>query len=169
MKDLSKTPLEATVLFSRALIFFLFWTFAPLYFKSLNYSGLQIGILMATFPATAFLVSIPFGVFSDRIEPRRLVFVGFLFSFAFFFGLSRSTDFWLMLLFFIFGGIGTNLIITPINALIYKTLKKDHKGRIMGGIASAEHFAIGLGILIAGFLILNSGFNTVFKIGMLIK
>jgi len=122
---------------------------------------------MATFPATAFLLTIPFGIFSDRIEPRRLVFIGFLFTFTFFFGLTRSTDFWLVLLFFIIGGIGTNLIVTPVNSLIYKTLKKNHKGRIMGGFAAVDHIAIALGLLIGGYLILRAGFNTVFKIGMI--
>jgi len=167
MKDLRKAPLEAAILFSRTIIIFLFWTFAPLYFKLLNYSGLQIGILMSTFPATAFLVTIPFGIFSDRVEQKKLVSLGFLFIFIFLFGLTRSTDFWLVLLFFLAGGIGSNLIVTPIFALIYKTLKKDHKGRIMGSFAAIEHFAVAIGLLIGGYLILRTSFNFIFKIGMI--
>ncbi|MBW2995369.1 MFS transporter [Candidatus Woesearchaeota archaeon] len=167
MKSLRKAPLEATVLFSRSLILALFFAFAPIYFKSLNYSGMQIGLLMAIFPATSFLVTIPFGMYSDRIEPKRLVFIGFLFTFILFFGLTRSTDFWLVFLFFILGGIGTNLIVIPIHTLIYKTLKKNHKGRIMGGFAAIDHVAAALGILIGGYLITRTGFNIIFKIGII--
>jgi DHA1 family multidrug resistance protein-like MFS transporter len=166
MKDIRKAPLEASIIFSRTIIMFLFWAFAPLYFKTLNYSGLQIGVLMAAFPATSFLVTIPFGVFSDRIVPRKMVSLGFILTFIFFFGLLRSTDFWLVLIFFTIGGLGSNLIMIPIHSLIYKTLKKNHKGRIMGGFAAVEHIAIAFGIVIGGFLIIKAGFSTIFTIAM---
>lgn len=130
--------------------------YIPIYLvDDLGFSHLEIGILISFFPLTSLLLMFPFGIFSDRLSPKKLVIAGLVISAIFLLGLRYVTGFWGLLLLFIIGGMGGALFRISLSALYYKFLGEENKGRKLGFFSGVGLLGYGLGPLLGGSLLMR--------------
>ncbi len=127
--------------------------FIPLYLTDIGFSHLQIGILISTFPVASLIFMFPFGVFSDRLSPKKLITAGLVIMALFLFGLRYASGFWSYLALFALGGIGGALFRISLFSLYYKFLGEQSKGAKLGLLLGLGLLGYGLGPLVGGLLL----------------
>jgi len=139
-------------------------SFLPVYFKSINLTGWEIGILMAISPLVSFLVSFPIGMMNDNFDSRRLVMISMLLLSFNFFTLIFIKDFWFLLILFIIVGVSANLWELSLRTIVLKTISKLKKGTELGLYIFIGIMGTFLGLLIGGYLLENLNFGVVFMV-----
>lgn len=142
--------------------------YIPLYLTDLDFSHLQISILISTFPLASLILMVPFGIFSDRLPPKKLVTAGFVLFAIFLTGLRYADEFLPLLLFFVIGGIGGSLFRISCRSLYYKVLGEDNTGKKLGFFLGVGLFGYGIGPLTGGFLLTKLGMDSLLWIAFLI-
>ena len=89
----------------------------------------------------------------DKLSIKYVIIVGMLLESVFFAGLYHFTDFWLIIPFFIAGGLGGNMIDTSIRSLTFKALGPGGRGRKLGIYQLASTGGFGIGIVLGGFML----------------
>jgi MFS family permease len=137
-------------------------TYITIYWIDLGFSHLQVGIFVSVFPLTSLVLMIPFGLYVDRISPKKLVIASeFIFGLAIV-GLMMNHDFWPTMLFLVVGGIGNSLFSNALPALFYKTLGNDVRGFKLGIFAASNLVGYGIGPLLAGYIMESADMQAVF-------
>ncbi|MDD5312035.1 MAG: MFS transporter [Dehalococcoidia bacterium] len=131
-----------------------------------GFTHLQVGLLVAVFPLTSLTLMIPFGIFVDRISPRKLVIASQLIFSVCIFGLLMTHEFWPTLLLLAIGGSGNALFNNALPSLYLKTLGADFRGIKLGFFNASWLFGYGLGPLISGFIMQSWGMNAVFTFAL---
>ena len=128
-------------------------TYIPLHLESLGFNHFQISFLISLFSFFPLLVVIPFGVFSDRISPKRLVITGF-FLLALSALLIRFADSFKVFLFiFVMGGVGSSIFLISCTSLYYKLLQGGSRGAKIGFFAALGNLGYGVGPLLGSFIL----------------
>ncbi|MFH0956847.1 MAG: MFS transporter [Candidatus Aenigmatarchaeota archaeon] len=133
--------------------------FLPVMLFGMGLSGLQIGILMSVLTVVIFLSSFPIGVINDRLSIRYVMMLGMFLESAFFFGLSFARGFPELLLVFIVGGLGGNMVDTSIRSLVFKKAEDSVRGRKLGFYQFVSSAGSGAGTLLGGTLLWLLSFN----------
>ncbi len=149
--------------FKQMLISFTFF-FLPLLLFDLGFDGLQIGILMSIFNIVTLFSSFPIGIINDKLSIRYVIIVGMLLESVFFAGLYAFENFWVIIPFFIAGGLGGNMIDTSIRSLTFKALGPGKRGRKLGIYQVASTGGFGIGIVLGGFMLAGLQFSGVMLI-----
>ncbi len=149
--------------FKQFLISFTFF-FLPLFLFDLGFDGLQIGILMSIFNVVNLFSSFPIGIINDKLSIKYVIITGMLLESVFFAGLYYFTDFWIIIPFFIAGGLGGNMIDTSIRSLTFKALGPGGRGRKLGIYQLASTGGFGIGIVLGGFMLAALDFPIVMMI-----
>jgi MFS family permease len=137
-------------------------TYITIYWVDLGYSHLQVGILIAVFPLVSLALMIPFGVFVDRISPKKMVIASqFIFALAIA-GLMMTQDFWMTMLLLALGGAGSALFNNALPALFYKTLGTSIRGLKLGFFTAGILVGYGLGSLLGGYIYTSFDMNAIF-------
>jgi len=147
--------------FRRAPLFITYFYF-PLIFLDFGFNGWQIGILFSLFTITALLFTLPTGITNDIFSIKKLIIIGFLILFSFYFSLSLTQNFWIYLILFFIGGLGVNITETSLNSLILK-IKTNTPGKKLGIYYTFAQFGIVIGTLIGGFLLTTFNVAIVFR------
>ena len=142
--------------------------YVPLYLTDLGFSHLQISVLISTFPLSSLALLIPFGIFCDRLPPKRLVTTGFILFAIFLTGLRWVEEFPSLLVFFIIGGIGGSLFRISCSSLYYKLLGEGNTGKKLGFYMGIGLLGYGLGPLTGGFLLAEISMTSLLWIAFLI-
>ncbi len=142
--------------------------FIPIYLTDLGFSHLQIGILISTFPLASLILMFPFGIFSDRLSPKKLIIVGFAMMAIFFLGLRYAGGFWSHLALFVLAGTGGALFRVSLFSLYYKFLGEQNKGAKLGIFMGVGLLGYGLGPFVGGFLFLRVGLDSLLLISTLL-
>jgi MFS family permease len=143
--------------------------FIPLYLTDeVGLCHMEIGILLATFPIASLLLMFPFGVFSDRLPPKKLVILGLIIFAVFLIGLRHVSGFGGLLAFFFIGGIGGALFRISCLSLYYKLIGEEHKGRKLGFFMGIGLLGYGLGPLIGGQLLMGMDMHSLLLIAFFI-
>jgi MFS family permease len=141
-------------------------TYITIYWIDLGFSHLQVGIFVSVFPLTSLLLMIPFGLYVDRISPKKLVIASeFIFALAIA-GLMTTHDFWATMLFLVVGGIGNSLFSNALPALFYKTLGNEVRGFKLGIFSASTLVGYGLGPLLAGYILQTADMQAVFMFAL---
>ena len=119
--------------------------YIPLYLESLGFTHLQISFLISLFSLFPLLLVIPFGVFSDRVSPKRLVILGLLLLSLFSLLVRFFESFRAFLILFVMGGLGTSIFLVSCSSLYYKILGKGNRGKKIGFFSSIGMFGYGIG------------------------
>lgn len=135
--------------------------FIPLFFFDLGFSGLQIGVLMSSITVVAIFSTFPIGVINDKFSIKYVTVLGMLFESVMFFGLYMFTDFLTILVFFILGALGGNMIETSIRGLTFKVTESGCKGKRLGRFQAVASGGSGIGVLIGGLLLFTFKFSGV--------
>jgi len=142
-------------------------TYITIYWVDLGYSHLQVGILIAVFPLVSLALMIPFGVFVDRISPKKLVMASqFIFALSIA-GLMMTHDFWPTMLLLALGGAGSALFSNALPSLFYKTLGASIRGLKLGFFTAGILVGYGLGSLLGGYIYTGFDMNAIFLFSLL--
>jgi MFS family permease len=137
-------------------------TYITIYWIDSGFSHFQVGLLISVFPLVSLVLMIPFGIFVDRVSPKRLVIASqvlFAVSIA---GLLSVQDFWPTMLMLGIGGTGNALFNNALSSLYYKTLGSQIRGLKLGFFTSAILVGYGLGSLLGGYLLPAFGMQSIF-------
>ena len=137
-------------------------TYITIYWIDIGFSHLQVGLLISVFPLVSLILMIPFGVFVDRISPKRLVIASQLIFALSIMGLLTAHDFWSTLLMLGIGGTGNALFNNAMSALFYKTLGSKIRGLKLGFFTAGILVGYGLGSLLGGYLLSAFDMNAIF-------
>ena len=142
-------------------------TYITIYWVDMGFSHLQVGILIAVFPLVSLALMIPFGVFVDRISPKKMVIVSqFIFALAIA-GLMMTQDFWMTMLLLALGGAGSALFNNALPALFYKTLGASIRGLKLGFFTAGILVGYGLGSLLGGYIYTGFDMNAIFLFSLI--
>lgn len=137
-------------------------TYITIFWIDLGFSQFQVGIFISVFPLTSLVLLIPFGLYVDRISPKKLVIASeFIFALSIV-GLMMNHDFWPTMLFLVAGGIGNSLFSNALPSLFYKTLGNEVRGFKLGVFAASTLVGYGLGPLLAGYIVQSANMQAVF-------
>ena len=154
--------LPCLVVLLQSLFLWAILAYITIYWIDLGFSHFQVGVLISIFPLTSLALMIPFGIFVDRISPKKLVIASqFIFGLSII-GLLTTQDFWLTLCWLGVGGIGNALFNNALPALYYKTLGSKLQGIKLGFFNAAILIGYGLGPLSSGFILSAYNMNAVF-------
>ena len=158
MKDLTlntrRYVLPSILFLGYQIPYFMFLIFVTIHLTDAGFSGSQIGILISIIPLSSLALMFPFGMFSDRIAPKRLISISLAITIVFLFGIRYANTFGDFIFWFIVAGVGNSLFRTSIFALYYKTLGETNKGKKLGFFSGIGLYGYGLGPLIAGQMLI---------------
>jgi MFS family permease len=168
LKPLRRYALPSFLNFGYTYTLWIILAYVPLYLTDLGFSHLQISILISTFPLSSLALLFPFGIFCDRLPPKRLVTTGFILFAIFLTGLRCVEGLLPLLAFFIIGGIGGSLFRISCSSLYYKLLGGKDTGKKLGLYTGIGLFGYGFGPLTGGFLLAPLGMEALLWIAFLI-
>ncbi len=151
----------------QAMVLWAVLDYITIFWIDLGFSHFQVGILMAIFPLTSLILMIPFGIFVDRISPKKLVIASHVIFGVSLAGLLFTQDFWLTILLLVVGGSGNALYNNALPSLYYKTLGDKLRGFKLGIFTATTLVGYGLGPLIGGFILSACDMNAVFIFALL--
>jgi MFS family permease len=156
MKGPARYIIPSFVFFGFAFGFRLFYAFAPLHLQNLGLGQSGIGMIIAVYPMSMLVMSVPFGMMSDRFSPRTAAMAGLLVLSASIWALRGADSF--QSLFLCFMGIGTGVTMYTISAasLYFKSLGDTRKGVKLALFNSLNALGYGAGPM-AGSFILGAG------------
>jgi len=154
--------LPCVVILLQAMLMWAVLTYITIYWIDLGFSHLQVGLLVAVFPLTSLLLMIPFGLYVDRISPKKLVIASYFIFAGAIAGLLFTHDFWLTLLLMVAGGAANALFSNALPSLFFKTLGNELRGLKLGAFNAANLVGYGLGPLVAGYIYSASSMNEVY-------
>lgn len=141
--------------------------YIPIYMNDLGFSHFQIGALISAFPLSSLILTFPFGLFSDRLPPRRLVTLGLAIFALFLVGLQHLDKFWNLLPLFLLGGTGNSLFRISAQSVYFKFLGESRRSAKLGFYNAMRLLGYGLGPLTGGYLLENMDMASLFGIALL--
>lgn len=150
----------------QALFLWAVLTYITIYWIETGLSHLQVGLLVSVFPLTSLVLMIPFGLYVDRISPKKLVIASEFFFAASVAGLMFTHDFWPTAALMVIGGAANALFSNALPALFYKNLGEEVRGLKLGVFSASTLLGYGLGPFLAGFIYSNYSMNAVFAFSL---
>ena len=136
----------------------------PLYARSLGAGTAQVGIINSAFFLMAGVLSLPFGILSDRLGRKLLASLGLLIlsatSFLLYFSKTPAQITWIYLFF----GIGLAAFGPTMMSFVADFSPPTHLGRSYGWYTTALYTAMSLGPAVGGFVAHELGFLQVFLV-----
>ena len=151
------------LILNTALLFF------PLYFLNLGFNSSQIGFLLSLLQLTSLLLSFFIGIGNDRITPRTWIILGSLILVAFYSLLNLSASFGWMIIAFLVGGFGINILSRSLDALVFKIVKKKDQGQKLGLYQALTTGGTLAGIVLGSFFIYKFSFHFAFLLALILS
>ncbi|MDP2908471.1 MAG: MFS transporter [Nanoarchaeota archaeon] len=155
---------EYAILFLNTVFGALTGFFLPVYLKSINITGWQVGVLLAVSPLVTFLASFPIGMINDKINSKILVMISMVLTASYYFGLAFVKGFWVLALFSVVYGVSVNLFQISLNSLVMKRVSHAGKGRVLGTYVLFNGLGCSIGLFSGGSLLKALDFQIVFII-----
>lgn len=139
--------------FSRKLTVNSLFFLMPLYFLGLEYSGSQIGVILALFALAPLLFSFPTGWINDRLSMNRVIRAAVLGLVAIFILIAQAESFWVMAGLFLLLGLANNALDISTNSLYYKDEVPQDMNKKYGVYVFWLSLGVAVGTLIGGIVI----------------
>lgn len=137
----------------------------PLFLQQLA-GGEDVLTLAGTVFAAAGLVgalaAAVMGRFSDRVGPRRVLFVGLVSAAVFHLAQGYATSVGVLSVLIVLGGLATGAVRPVANALVARIIPEEDRGKAFGVMSSAAALGWAAGPLAGGSLGAQLGFRSVF-------
>lgn len=128
--------------------------FMPIYFKeTLEFSGVEIGILFAGYGFTSLIVVIPSGFGSDAVTPKRLVLAALLLAVAAAAILVTAKSFALVLAAVLGVGIASHVVKVAVESFLYKTHESSRTGHTFGLYQAVRMAGYSLAVAGGGYVV----------------
>lgn len=136
----------------------------PLYAVSLGADTVEVGLINAAFLLMAGVLSLPLGLFSDRLGTKLIAAIGILILSAssFLVALSRTPQ--QLIWIYLFSGVGLAAFGPTIMAFVANISPITHLGRSYGWYTTALYSGMTLGPAMGGFVAQGAGFTLTFYI-----
>lgn len=135
---------------------------APDIERELGVNAAAVGWVVTVYMLTCAALAVPFGKIADRIERKRILWIGiFIFWLCSAAGIfSRSV---IALIFARFGqGIGASMIFSTNIAILVGAFGEEMRGRVLGYSTSSTYAGLSAGPVLGGFLNHNLGWRAIF-------
>jgi DHA1 family multidrug resistance protein-like MFS transporter len=136
----------------------------PLYARSLGADAVQVGIINAAFLFMAGALSLPLGIFSERLGVKFLISLGLLILSATSFLLCLTTTPGQIVWLYLLSGVGLAAFGPTIMAFVANFSPPTHLGRSYGWYTTALYCGMSLGPAVGGFTVQGLGFPGMFLI-----
>lgn len=153
MQRYLKYIIPSVVFFGYTFGFRMFYAFAPLHLKGLGLPQAAIGILMAVYPFSLIVLSVPIGLASDRFSPRTWAVAGLFAMSGSVWSLHFSNSFYTALLSFCGIGIGSSLYTVGAATLYFKSLGNARQGVKLALYNSLAALGYGTGPFTGGLIL----------------
>jgi MFS family permease len=127
--------------------------YIPIYLNELNFSGLEIGLLIGLSAVAAFIGFFPSGLINDRNSFKKPLIFSLILLALFYFGLSVFSGFELFFVLFLLGGLGLNVGRNTLKNYFMKISISGKEGYTMGLFELISILGIFFGVLTASFLV----------------
>lgn len=134
----------------------------PVYARELGASGVWLGLTFSVFAIVQTFVGPFAGRLSDRFGRKPFIVTGLLIYLVAALGYLTAANFYQVIAFRAFSGLGTSLIFSVARAYVGDMTPRGQEGRWLGVFATADIIGFGTGPLVAGFLREFVGFKSVF-------
>ena len=136
----------------------------PLYAVTLGADTVEVGLINAAFLLMAGVLSLPLGMFSDRLGTKLIAAIGILILSAssFLVGLSRTPQ--QLIWIYLFSGVGLAAFGPTIMAFVANISPITHLGRSYGWYTTALYSGMTLGPAVGGFVAQGAGYPLTFFI-----
>ncbi len=134
----------------------------PVYARELGASGVWLGLTFSVFAIVQTFVGPFAGRLSDRFGRKPFIVAGLLIYLIAALGYLTAVNFYQVVAFRAFSGLGTSLIFSVARAYVGDMTPRGQEGRWLGVFATADIIGFGTGPLVAGFLREFIGFKSVF-------
>lgn len=134
----------------------------PVYARELGASGVWLGLTFSVFAIVQTFVGPFAGRLSDRFGRKPFIVAGLLIYLVAALGYLTAVNFYQVIAFRAFSGLGTSLIFSVARAYVGDMTPRGQEGRWLGVFATADIIGFGTGPLVAGFLREFVGFKSVF-------
>ncbi len=140
--------------------------YLPVHLQSLGFGGHAIGGFMALLTVATLLLVLPFGLISDRVSPKRLIFLGLGLNMAFAGGLAVTHSTPGLAAVFVIGGVGFTCYYIPLNSLYFKLLGDEHRGVQVATMFAGMVLGYGFGPLLGGVILTRLPMEALFGIAV---
>ncbi len=154
---------EAVKIFSLLNLFWGIWGapfgfFVAIYLAQTGVSDSNIGLLFGVNSLMGLVVAFPSGILSDRFNPVRAMLVGLIITAPFYFAITLTDSFLLLLLFFVLDSFGANLYSIAADSTMYRAIEST-KGKAFGTVHLLNNLGVAAGALVGGYAIAYYGFR----------
>lgn len=136
----------------------------PLYAVSLGADTVEVGLINAAFLLMAGLLSLPLGMFSDRLGTKLTAASGILILSASSFLVCISHSPLQLIWIYLFSGVGLAAFGPSLMAFVANISPATHLGRSYGWYTTAIYSGMTLGPAVGGFMAQEAGFTLTFFI-----
>ena len=154
--------------FTFTLLFWMIVAFLPLHLRSIGLSPEKSGIVMGIYSIAALIFMIPLGVLSDRLNAKTMLIIGTGLVLLHICGLYYVSEFIPLLGVTFVGGVGWSLFQTVLYALFLKVIPEEGKGLNIALYQAGLFVGFGVGPLLGGVLIQDSGYGLVLKVSAVV-
>lgn len=137
--------------------------YIPIYLNELNFSGLEIGLLVGLSAVAAFIGFFPSGLINDRNSFKKPLIFGLILLAIFYFGITFFSGFEVFFILFLLGGLGLQFARNTLRNYFMKTSPLGKEGHNMGLFTFISMTGIFFGVLIASFLVPMYSFQVFLK------
>jgi MFS family permease len=134
----------------------------PVYAERLGATGIWLGLTFSVFAIVQTFVGPFAGRLSDRYGRKPFIVAGLLVYLIAALGYLTAQNFYQVIAFRAFSGLGTSLIFSVARAYVGDLTPRGQEGRWLGVFATADIVGFGTGPLVAGVLREVLGFRSVF-------
>ena len=163
--DWLPSALTGVLMFTAAIATFYLPVFLD---EELNFNGTQIGLLFAIQAVAGVLAILPAGLGNDRITSRTLVCASLIFLCAGFVLMGLVETFWLFVAVCFVYTASTHLFRMSLDVQVLKTDTGENTGARIGLYQAFRFGGIGIGTVLAGYLLEVIDFNQSFFIAAII-
>lgn len=141
----------------------------PLFAQNMGYSGILIGVAVSAFSLLSFLMALPVGDLSDRLNAKKLILISTFFNFTYSVLLVLAENIWMLITAQMFGGLGFMLLMVSSQTWVSKHAEKKVRERGFGLLALAAAIGQTVGPFLGGFVLSHTSFAALFSLAAFVS
>jgi len=131
----------------------------PVFIREFNLSIFEAGLLASIPQVLSILISLPYGLITDRIDPRKLIALSLLISGFSGLAVSQANSFLTLLLPLSFIPLSSTIYHPPALTIVSELFSEDRRSRILGIHAAGGTTGVAMGPITLGLIMMKFGWR----------